>query len=113
MSFSNNFSRQSDKTELVSVQLPNGSIAKIEVSRIGGQEDVFFGLKPLSEIGDAIEGIVQAVAIPIQKAKPKKATIKLGLELAIESGQLMAVIVKGTGKANLEITLEWENQPGA
>lgn len=32
----------------------------------------------------------------------------LRTELAIESGQLTAVIVKGSGKANLEITLEWE-----
>jgi hypothetical protein len=40
--------------------------------------------------------------------KPKKATVKFGMELAIESGQLTAVIVKGSGKGNLEITLEWE-----
>jgi hypothetical protein len=32
------------------------------------------------------------------------------MELAIESGQLTAIIVKGSGKANLEITLEWETQ---
>jgi hypothetical protein len=30
------------------------------------------------------------------------------LELAIEAGQLTAAIVKGSGKGNLEITLEWE-----
>lgn len=48
--------------------------------------------------------------IAIQKARPKKVTVtvKFGMELAIESGQLTAVIVKGSGKANLEITLEWE-----
>ena len=56
------------------------------------------------------------IATPIQKARPQKATVKFGMELAIvprtgyanESGQLTAVIVKGPGKANLEITLEWE-----
>ncbi len=48
------------------------------------------------------------IATPIQNARPKKATVKFGMELAIESGQLTAVIVKGSGKANLEITLEWE-----
>jgi hypothetical protein len=36
---------------------------------------------------------------------------KIGIELAIESGQLTAVIVKGSGKVNLEIMLEWETQP--
>ena len=47
------------------------------------------------------------IATPIQKAKPKKATVKFGMEIAIESGALTAVIAKGSGKANLEITLEW------
>ena len=48
------------------------------------------------------------IATPIQKARPKKTTVKFGMELAIEFGQLTAVIAKGSGKANLEITLEWE-----
>ncbi len=47
-------------------------------------------------------------AAPIQKVKPKKATLKFGMEIAVESGALTAVIVKGSGKANLEITFEWE-----
>jgi hypothetical protein len=51
------------------------------------------------------------VAAPLKKARPKKATVKFGMEMAIEAGQLTAVIVKGSGKANLEITLEWEAQP--
>jgi hypothetical protein len=53
------------------------------------------------------------IAIPIQKVKPKKATVKFGMELAIESGQLTAAIVKGSGKTNLEITLEPESQSKA
>lgn len=55
-----------------------------------------------------IEGVVQMIAAPLQKVRPKKATVKFGMELAIEAGQLTAIIVKGSGKANLEITLEWE-----
>ena len=80
----------------------------MEVTRLGGKEDVGLNLKPLAEIGDTIEGIIQAVAAPIRKAQPKKATVKFGLELAMESGELTTIIVKGSGKANLEITLEWE-----
>jgi hypothetical protein len=65
-------------------------------------------VKQFQPVADAIEGVVQMIATPIQKVRPKKATVKFGMELAIESGQLTAVIVKGSGKANLEITLEWE-----
>lgn len=109
MSFSDSAPTRPEQTVRIPVSLPNGATAKIEVARIGGQQDVGFNAKPLMEISEAIEGIVQAVAIPIQKVKPKKATIKFGVELAMESGQLAAVIVKGSGKANLEITLEWEH----
>ena len=65
-------------------------------------------MKQFQPVADAIEGIVQMIAAPIQKVRPNKATVKFGMELAIESGQLTAVIVKGSGKGNLEIMLEWE-----
>lgn len=95
------------RSETVPVQLPNGSSVKIEVTKIG-REEVSFAAKEFQPIADAIEGVIQMIAAPIEKAKPKKATVKFGMELAIESGALTAVIVKGSGKANLEITLEWE-----
>ena len=98
------------RSDTVPVQLPNGAIVQVEVTKTG-REDVSFDAKQFQPIADAIEGVVQMIAAPVQKAKPKKATVKFGMELAIESGQLAAVIVKGSGKANLEITLEWEAQP--
>jgi len=98
------------RSDTVPVQLPNGAIVQVEVTKTG-REDVSFDPKQFQPIADAIEGVVQMIADPVQKAKPKKATVKFGMEVAIESGQLAAVIVKGSGKANLEITLEWEFQP--
>lgn len=100
------------RSETVPVQLPNGAIVKVEVTTTG-REDVGFDPKQFQPVAEAIEGVVQMIAGPIQKARPKKATVKLGMELAIESGQLTAILVKGSGKANLEITLEWETQPKA
>ncbi|NJL40544.1 MAG: hypothetical protein HC899_30225 [Leptolyngbyaceae cyanobacterium SM1_4_3] len=95
------------RSDTVPVQLPNGAVVKVEVASTG-REDVGFDVKQFQPVADMIEGIVQMIAAPIQKVKPKKATVKFGMELAIESGQLTAVIVKGSGKGNLEITLEWE-----
>lgn len=111
------------RSETVPVQLPNGAIVKVEVTNTG-REDVGFDTKQFQPVADAIlrwrgyanEGVVQMIAAPIQKVRPKKATVKFGMELAIvrrtgyanEAGQLTAVIVKGSGKGNLEITLEWE-----
>ncbi|HEY9626728.1 MAG TPA: CU044_2847 family protein [Coleofasciculaceae cyanobacterium] len=95
------------RSDTIPVQLPNGAIVKFEVTQTG-REDVSFDPKQFQPVAEAIEGVVEMIAAPIRKVKPKKATVKFGMELAIESGQLTAVIVKGSGKANLEITLEWE-----
>lgn len=95
------------RRDTVPVQLPNGAIVQFEVTQTG-REDVSFDPKQFQPVADAIEGVVQMIAEPLNRVKPKKASVKFGMELAIESGQLTAVIVKGAGKANLEITLEWE-----
>jgi Trypsin-co-occurring domain 1 len=97
------------RSTTVPVELPNGAIANFEVTT-SGREDVNFSSKQFKPVADAIEGVVQMIAAPLQKVKPKKASVKFGMEMALESGQLTAIIVKGSGKANLEITLEWEQQ---
>ncbi|MGF1520060.1 MAG: CU044_2847 family protein [Nodosilinea sp.] len=76
----------------------NGATVKFEVTQTG-REDASFDAKQFQPVADAIlrwkgyanEGVVQMSATPIQKARPKKATVKFGMELAIESGQLTAV----------------------
>ena len=62
------------RSETVSLQLPNGEITKIEVTQTG-QEDVGFDVKQFQPVADAIEGIVQMIAAPIKKARPKKAMV--------------------------------------
>ena len=97
------------RSDTVPVQLPNGALVKVEVAQTG-REDVGFEVKSFKGVTDAIEGIAEAVSVSLQKVSPNKASVKFGLEIAIEQGSLVAAIVKGTGKANLEITLEWEKE---
>lgn len=93
-------------TEKVTLELPNGSLIDIEVSELG-RKNVSSATFSFNEIALALEGITAAIKGTLEKAKPQKATVKFGLEASIESGKLTAAIVKGSGKANLEITLEW------
>jgi hypothetical protein len=93
-------------TEKVTLELPNGSMIDIEVSEVG-KKDVSSNTFDFNEIALALEGITDAIKGTLKKAKPQKATVKFGLEASVESGKLTAAIVKGSGKANLEITLEW------
>ncbi|NEO86366.1 MAG: hypothetical protein F6J87_19230 [Spirulina sp. SIO3F2] len=97
-------------TELMPVDLGDGVIAQVEVTQTG-REKVNAGTMPFDSVGKAITKISQVIAAPIQAAKPTKATVKYGLAIGIEQGSLVAAVVRGTGTANLEITLEWENPP--
>lgn len=101
---------QSDiQSELVSVDLGDGIIAKVEVIDTGREE---VGLSSLSfdSVTKTIAQISQLYATAIQQVRPTKATVKYGIAISIEQGSLMAALVRGTGDANLEITLEWENK---
>lgn len=95
------------ETKKIPVTLENGSIIKFEVSQ-AGRQDVGFQTFSFDEIADVLEGISNSLKKSVEKAKPQKASVKFGLEVGIEAGKLMAAIVQGTSKANLEVTLEWE-----
>ncbi|MEH1807046.1 CU044_2847 family protein [Nostoc sp.] len=96
--------------ELITVDLGDDVIAQVEVIETG-REKVGAGTLPFDSIAKAISKISQVIAKPIQEVKPTKATVKYGLAISVEEGSLVAAVVRGTGKANLEITLEWENKP--
>lgn len=102
-------------TRLVPVQLPNGATAQVEATVLTGDgfEATGFDSSKFEGVIGAIEGIAQAVQTGLAKVAPDKASVELGLEVGLESGQLTALLVKGTGKANLKITLVWERpKPG-
>lgn len=94
------------KFESVPVKLPNGATLRVRAAS-SGDEDVAFAGFSFDGVSQTIEGLAQAIDGALKKAKPKKATVELGLGLAVESGQLTALLVKGSGKADLTITLEW------
>ncbi|OKS86731.1 hypothetical protein RG47T_2188 [Mucilaginibacter polytrichastri] len=47
----------------------------------------------------------------LKSVSPTKASLEFGIELSVESGKLTSLIVKGSGKGNIKITLEWEKEP--
>jgi hypothetical protein len=95
------------RTEIIKAELPNGVTLDIQATILGGEEEVAFTVPSFKEVTDAIEGIAQSIVTTLQKVKPRKASVEFGLEVALESGQLTALLVKGSGTSNLKITLEW------
>jgi hypothetical protein len=99
----------------VPVRLANGAVIQAEVSGLGvtREGDVAAGsdlLEPRSfdKVIEAIEGIAGSVSDAFRRIRPDEATVEFGVELAAEAGQLTALLVKGSGKASLTITLKWE-----
>jgi Trypsin-co-occurring domain 1 len=97
-------------SKIISVELSDGTFIKVEATPIGEQR-VAFQSRPFREVTNAVKSIASELAVTLkeinQTAQPDKISVKLGLEIAVESGQLTALLVKGAGKANLEITMEW------
>lgn len=101
-------------TQTVRVCLPNGANVWVEATPVGPREADVAGFDHLTEVLSldavrrAIEGVASLVLETVKEAKPDKASVEFGLELGLESGQLTALWVKGSGKANLKITFTWE-----
>jgi len=99
----------SDRSTRVPVRLEDGTQIYVEVVQTG-REDVSLGAKTFEPVAKTIEALAKAMIEPIKKAKPTRASLTFGLEIGIEQGSLMAALVRGTGNATLEITLEWEKE---
>jgi hypothetical protein len=105
----------SNLTKWVPVQLPNGAEIRIESSAdITIKESDVAGFSTISseawqEVTNTVEGIAQWALETLQKVQPTKASVEFGLEIGAEPGKLTALLVKGSGKANLKVTLEWSH----
>ena len=97
-------------TRNVKVPLKDGTFLYIETAEPRGEQKVAnakIDIATLEGVLDAIEGFANKLKAVLDQVKPDSASIEFGVEVGLESGQLTAIIVKGTGKANLKITLGW------
>lgn len=96
-----------------------GELVPIDIDGTRVLVEVQTGADPESDVGivkdrsfdgvvDAIQKISRQLSAAMAEIKPDKAALEFGVDIGVESGQLTALIVKGTGSASLKITLEWE-----
>jgi len=88
----------------VSVQLSNGAIVKVDVTNTG-REDIGSDTKQFQPVANAIEGGVRWLGHRFIN-EVEEGDGEVWTRTGDQSRQLMAVVMKGSGKANLEITLE-------
>lgn len=97
-----------ERTEIVRAKLANGGIVQIEARHAGGDQDVSDAVLAFEGVTGSIESVCADLLAVFQRVKPKKASVEFGVEVGVESGKLTALLVKGSGKANLKVTLSWE-----
>src|SRR5438270_6089571 len=99
-----------DETKNVPVTLENGTSILIE-ARIKAKEIDVASSNLLEarfdELLAPIEGVATTLKAVVGRAKPQKATVEMGFDVAVEAGRLTALIAKGEAKANFKLTLEW------
>ncbi len=97
------------RSEIISAELEDGINISIQATPLGGEElaGSVPGTRAFKEVTDTVESLARAMIGTLKKVKPRTATVEFGLQIGVESGKLTALLVKGTGNANLKITLEW------
>lgn len=95
------------RTEIIPVQIDDDVTVMVEATLLGGEEDVAIDIQPFQRVTNAVEAIARSVVQTIEKVKPEKASVEFALEIGVKSGKLTTLLVNGTGKGNLKITLEW------
>ncbi len=91
----------------IKTKLADGTIIYVQAQPFGGEQQVSAHLPSFEEVTHAISGIAKPLVQMLEEIKPRKATLEFGVEIALEAGQLTALLVKGTGETSLKITLEW------
>ena len=99
--------RTEPRTEVVPVRLADGTVVRVQATALGGEEDVAFGVKSFEDVRKAVEGIAGEFGEVFKAVGPRKASVEFGVEVALESGKLTALLVKGSGTASMKVTLEW------
>jgi hypothetical protein len=101
--------RELDMSEYpVAIELDGGGRMFIIAESFGPQQVRRGSISAkLSDVTAPIEHISQQVLDAVRRAGPSKATLELGFGLAIESGQVVALLGKARSEATIKVTLEW------
>ena len=100
-----------DDSEVLAVDLGNNQTILVE-ARTDGDSDPEARVSvadkvPFDGVAESIDAISSRIVGALERAKPDKATVEFGLDVGVEAGQLTSLLVKGSGKATINVTLEW------
>jgi hypothetical protein len=100
------------REKVIHVKLSDGTEVAVCATMLNPEQPVaaLDRVLPFTQITQIITGVANEIATALRSVKPDKASVEFGIEVAIETGTLTALLVQGTTTANLKITLEWSEK---
>jgi len=100
-------------TKPVEMTLETGEVILVEAVVLDPDVDVSqLPTLRLEEFTRMIGGVARSIRSGLVHIGATKASAEFGLELGLETGKLTSLLAKGSGKANLKITIEWDDLAG-
>lgn len=85
-----------------------GEVVYVEARVLDEETQIASVPKALSKALSNVRVISQELLKTLTVLGPKRAELEIGIEFALESGELTTLLVSGSSKSNIKITLEWE-----
>jgi len=98
-----------DPNALVKVDLGDGRIVAVEARNVSPEKPVGIAdVLSFDGVANSIEAVAMRMTTALEHVRPDRAAVEFGVDVGVESGALVGLVVKGTGNATLKVTLEWE-----
>jgi hypothetical protein len=99
--------KMNQRVEVVQTELSDGTVIRVQARIMDEEQEVAFTLPSFAGVRRAVESISKEMQSAVTAVCPSKATVEMSFEFAMESGELTALLMAGSSKASLKITLEW------
>jgi hypothetical protein len=97
--------------ELVRLEMPGG-VMYVEARRLDrepdeGEEEIASVRPKLDQVLETLSGFSSQIQESLRRSGAPRIVLELSVEIAVESGQLIAVLGKASSKSTLKVTLDW------
>jgi hypothetical protein len=77
------------------------------LGRPGDEDEISARVPSLEDVLNKVTSLAGAAVEGLRDSGASKISVEFGCEFALESGQLLAIISKASGKSTFKIGLEW------
>ncbi len=92
-----------DNLQIVPAKLDDDSIIYIEARLLNEREKIGKSILDFGDFSNQIKKVISNLTGNLDSPLIDTVEVEFGVEIALESGKLSALFVKGSGKANMKI----------